>query len=105
MFMVECPMERDQILATLKAHEAALKARGVTHAAIFGSRARGDHRPDSDIDVVIDLDPNAPIGVYEYVGITNFISDLFDRPVDVVERKGLKPRIRPAVTSDAVYAF
>lgn len=98
-------MERDDILAVLKAHESTLRAKGVAHAAVFGSRARGDARPDSDIDVVIDLDPAAPVGLFEYVGIKSFIGELFDKPVDVVDRNGLKKRIRPNVIADAVYAF
>ncbi len=98
-------MERDDILSTLRAHEADLKAQGVAHAAVFGSRARGDARSDSDIDVLIDIDPEARIGLFEYAAIREYIATLFELPVDVVERKGLKPRVRPAVTEDAVYAF
>ena len=91
-------MDRDAIIARLRASEAELRSRGVTHAALFGSRARGDHRPDSDTDIMIDVDPEAHISVYDYVS-------LFDGPVDVVSRDGLKPYVRPAATADAVYAF
>jgi uncharacterized protein len=82
-----------------------LRARGVSHAALFGSRARGDNRPDSDIDLMIEVDPAAGIGVYEYVALKDYIATLFDRPVDVVSRDGLKPYVKPAVTTDAIYAF
>ena len=98
-------MNRDDILAILREHEAMLRARGVTHAALFGSRARGDNRPDSDTDIMIEIDPDAPVGVYEYVGIKEYIGSLFEGPVDVVDREGLKPYVRPAATADAVYAF
>jgi predicted nucleotidyltransferase len=77
----------------------------VAHAALFGSRARGDARPDSDTDIMIEIDPEAPVGVYEYVRIKEYIANLFDGPVDVVDREGLKPYVRPSATSDAVYAF
>jgi uncharacterized protein len=56
-------METQDILARLRANEAALKARGVTHAALFGWRARGDNRPDSDIDLLVEIAPDAPMGV------------------------------------------
>jgi predicted nucleotidyltransferase len=98
-------MDRQDIIARLRENEAALRARGVAHAALFGSRARDDARPDSDTDILIEIDPEAPVGVYEYVGIKEYIANLFDGRVDVVDREGLKPYVRPSATSDAVYAF
>jgi predicted nucleotidyltransferase len=97
--------DRQEILSKLRASEAALRSRGVSHAARFGSRARGDSRPDSDIDIMIEVDPAAGIGVFEYVALKDYIAALFDGPVDVVSREGLKPYVKPAVTTDAVYAF
>jgi len=98
-------MDRQEILARLRENEAALRARGVAHAALFGSRARGDARPDSDTDTMIEIDPEAPVGVWEYAGLKSYIAGLFDGPVDVVDREGLKPYIGPAATTDAIYAF
>jgi hypothetical protein len=100
-------MNGQEILARLRENEPALRARGVNHAPLFGSRARGDNRPDSDIDIdiMIEIDPVAEIGIYEYVAIKDYIADLFDGPVDVVSREGLKPYVRPAATADAIYAF
>ena len=98
-------MDRDAILARLRASETDLRARGVTHVALFGSRARGDNRPDSDIDIMIDIAPDAAEDVYAYAGLKLYIAQLFDGPVDVVDREGLKPYVRPAATADALYAF
>ncbi len=98
-------MNRQDILERLRQNELALRARGVTHAALFGSRARGDNRPDSDTDIMIEVDPAAHITVYDYVGLKEYIGSLFDGPVDVVSRDGLKPYVRPAATADAIYAF
>lgn len=98
-------MDRDAIIARLRASEAELRARGVAHAALFGSRARGDHRADSDIDIMIDIQPGAVEDMYAYAGLKLFIAGLFDGPVDVIEREGLKPYIRPPATVDALYAF
>ena len=98
-------MDRHDILARLRENEAALRGRGVAHAALFGSRARGDARPDSDTDIMIEIDPTARIGVYEYVGLKEYIASLFDGPVDVVNRDGLKPYVKPAATTEAIYAF
>ncbi len=74
-------MNAEDIIATLKENEAALKARGVTHAALFGTRARGDNRPDSDIDIMVEIAPGRPMGVFEYTGIVQYIEDMFPAPV------------------------
>ena len=98
-------MNRQEIIAKLRESETALHARGVSHPALFGSRARGDNRPDSDIDIMVEFDPSANVTVFNYEGLKDYISSLFDGPVDVVNRDGLKSYVRPAATTDAVYAF
>src|SRR5512133_1233030 len=98
-------MNRQEILARLRENEAVLRARGVSHAALFGSRARGDAGPDSDIDIMVEFDPAAHVTVFNYAGLKDYITGLFDGPVDVVSREGLKPYVRPAVVTDAIYAF
>jgi predicted nucleotidyltransferase len=98
-------MNRQEILSRLRENETALRARGVSHAALFGSRARGDNRPDSDIDIMVEVDPEALVGVWGYVGLKEYISALFDGPVDVVDREALKSYVAPAATADAIYAF
>ena len=98
-------IDRDQVIATLRAHEGELRQRGVRHAALFGSVARELARPASDIDILVELDPSVPVGVFDYVAITQYLADLFPVRVDVANRKGLKPLVRPRVERDAVYAF
>lgn len=108
MFAISCyvaTMNQQEIIAMLRKNEPTLRARGVSHAALFGSRARGDNRPDSDIDIMIEFDPAAHVTVFNYAGLKEYIASLFDAPVDVVNRDGLKPYVRPAATADAIYAF
>ena len=98
-------MNRSEALETLRRSELALRGRGVKHAALFGSVARGEHRSGSDIDIMIEIDPEARVTVFDYVSIKEYIAQLFDGPVDVVNREGLKPYVRPAAMADMIYAF
>ena len=98
-------MDKQDIIARLKENEAALKARGVTHAALFGSRARGDDRPDSDIDIMVEIEPEAHVGVWGYTAIVHAIEDMFPLPVDVSDRAAQKPHVRPSAEREAIYAF
>ena len=98
-------MNSSEALETLRRSEQALRGRGVKHAALFGSVARGDNRSGSDIDIMVEIDPDACITVFDYVDIKEYIAGLFDQPVDVVNRDGLKSHVRTVATADAIYAF
>jgi predicted nucleotidyltransferase len=98
-------MNSQEALETLRRSEAALRARGVRRAALFGSAARGENRPGSDIDIMVEIDPEAHITVFDYVGLKEYIAGLFESPVDVVSHDGLKRYLRPTAMADAIYAF
>ena len=98
-------MDKDDVIATLRAHQAELEKLGVRHAALFGSVARGEAGPDSDIDIAIQLDETRLPGIYEFVGMTQQIAALFDGPVDVVERLALKPKVSADASADMIDAF
>jgi predicted nucleotidyltransferase len=98
-------IDREGVIAALRAHQGELHRRGVRHAALFGSVARGEGKRTSDIDLLIELDPQAPVGLFEYVEITQYLEDLFPVRVDVGNRSSLKPLVRPTIERDAIYAF
>ncbi len=98
-------MVREEVIATLCRHERELRRRGVQHAALFGSLARNEAIQGSDIDILIAIEPDAPVGLFEYVEITQYLSDLFPNKVDVANIRNLKPLVRPTAERDAIYAF
>lgn len=98
-------MYRDDILRTLKNHETELRQMGVDHIALFGSFARQEQRPESDIDILVDLNTQTPIDLFAYAGLKNHITSLFDRSVDVVDRAALKKRLKAVVEKEAIDVF
>lgn len=93
------------ILETLRAHEGELRRLGVSHAAVFGSVARGEAKSDSDVDVLVELDRERPIGIFEYARLKLYINEILDGVGDVVNRRTLKPLLRDSILRDAVDAF
>lgn len=98
-------MNRELVIETLRAHEPELRHRGVLHAALFGSMARDEATSVSDIDILIDLEPEAGVDLFGYVSITHYLADLFPVRVDVANRSTLKPHVQLGAERDAVYAF
>ncbi len=77
------------------------KKNKVRELSLFGSRARGDNRSDSDYDFLVDFLPNSGVGLIEFVGIKHKLEDLLGNGVDLVPKSGLKRRIRSRVLSEA----
>lgn len=92
-------------LEILRTHEGDLRRLGVSHAAVFGSVARGQAGPDSDIDVLVELDDNLPMGVFEYARLKLYINELLCGSRDVVNRRTLKPLLRAGILHDSIHAF
>jgi len=73
----------------------------VSELALFGSAVRGDCSDTSDLDILVDFMPDARIGFIELSRMQRELSAIFNRPVDLVPKQGLKPIIRDAVISSA----
>jgi len=94
-------MNRASVLALLHQSRATLSERyGARHLALFGSAARDEMRPDSDVDVLVEFD--GPTTYEAYFGLKDFLEKLLNRPVDLVTSKGLKPRARQHVDRDLI---
>jgi uncharacterized protein len=102
-------MERDDIIAKLRAHESELRAAGVRSLALFGSAARGEQRGDSDIDIVVRFTSEAADGGFAYFGrldtLSRRLEAILKRPVDVVAEPIRKDRLRHSIERDRVIAF
>src|ERR1041384_6335142 len=73
----------------------------VRELSLFGSAARGEMRPDSDIDLLVDFLPGARPGLLGVSAMIRELAAVLGRRVDLAVKAGLKPRIRPAVLADA----
>ena len=98
-------MNRDAVIAALRAHEPELKAAGVAQLSLFGSTARDAAGPESDIDLLARFDAARPLSLLHVIRIENPLADLLGQPVDLIEERTLKPRVRQKVDREAVHAF
>ncbi len=79
-----------------------LQARyGVRTLGVFGSYVRGEEKPTSDLDVLVEFD-DRPMGLFKFVELENYLSDTLGVRVDLVEKKGLKPRIGQRILAEVV---
>ncbi len=93
-------MERKRALELLARHKPELARRfGVSDIALFGSTARGEARPDSDVDVLVSFD--GPATSKRYFGVQFYLEDLLGCAVDLVTDKALRPELRPYVEREA----
>ena len=78
----------------------------VRELSLFGSAVRGDIRTESDIDILVEFDPNATVGILKFAALSEDLEAIFGRKIDLVTKLGLKPWVRPHVLREAklVYA-
>jgi predicted nucleotidyltransferase len=98
-------MRRDEIIAKLKEAEQALRAHGAAALYLYGSHARDEAHPDSDVDVFIDKDPSRKFGFDEFMDIYLLLQERLGRDVDYGTREGLHPVLRPDIEREAVRVF
>jgi len=92
-------------LHALKTHEPRLREQGVLHAGIFGSTARGEDGPNSDVDILVEYDRDRIRSLLDIAGVHTLLQEIIGRPVDVADRHRLKPQIAPSALEDVVNAF
>ena len=95
------PLNRDRVLAVLAVERQRLRTLGVRRIAVFGSIGRGEATDVSDLDLLVELDRKS---FDAYMDVKEFLEDLFGCAVDLVLADGIKPRLRPTILREAVYA-
>ena len=92
---------RDEILRRLRDHRSDLAGLGVRRLGVFGSVARGEDKPESDVDLLVELDEHT---LDRYMDLKLYLEDLLERSVDLVLSDRLKPRLRERILSEVVDA-
>lgn len=93
----------DDAISTLRAALPDLRRdHGVQSLAIFGSLARGEARPDSDIDILVDFEPDARPTLFSLAGLQLQIEELLHAKVDLVLGRALRPALRDNVNREAI---
>ena len=98
-------MTRAEALAALRAAEPELRAMGVVSLSLFGSTARDEAGPDSDVDVVARLDDDRVRTLLDQARVTDRFGALLGVKVDLVSEGGIKPRFRARVEREQVHVF
>jgi uncharacterized protein len=96
-------MKRQEAIEHLESIADDAKNMGATTMYLYGSTARDEGRPDSDIDVFIDYDPSGKFSAFDLIGIKFLREDHFHLPVDVATRDGLHPRLRERIEQSACF--
>ena len=96
--------ERERVVGMLRGRASELKARGVRGLGLFGSMARGEARPDSDVDLLVDLDQESSLG-FGVVGLRDELDLLLGRPVGLAFLSRLPPEVLARVERDLVRVF
>lgn len=97
-------MKRDQVIRQLRAHEGEIRRLGVRNLYLFGSTARGDARPESDVDLFFDYD-NPRFSLIELADLKLRLGEILDAPIDIMSRGSLHPRLQPRIEGSALQVF
>jgi uncharacterized protein len=98
-------MLTEQTLTVLKSLQASFAARGVTGLSVFGSQLSGRGAPTSDIDIIVDYDPNSRFSLIDLAAVGRVIEEQLGIKADVMTRTGLHPVLRTQIEQSAVRVY
>ena len=97
-------MDRESILKALSDHRHVLQKYGVKSIRLFGSYARGDAAHGSDVDLLVEFEPAAHVGLFEFIRLKNELSDLLACEVDLATPNALHRAMRDEILKEAILA-
>ncbi|MCI0507207.1 MAG: nucleotidyltransferase family protein [Gammaproteobacteria bacterium] len=95
-------MDKDTAIKLIAENRMKLNRLGVASLSLFGSIARGEARPDSDIDVLVEF--SRPVGMFEFLDLKEFLESIFNRKVDLATTESLKHQLRDQILKEAIRA-
>ncbi|WP_342723065.1 nucleotidyltransferase domain-containing protein [Bradyrhizobium sp. B097] len=98
-------MTREEVVAAIRENADAIKAEGVSRLAIYGSRVRGDYRPDSDVDVLVEVEPDASFSLLNLIGVEHIIEDATGLQAQATMKRSLPPRLARQIADDVLEVF
>lgn len=98
-------MDQASVLARLRQHESELKAAGIVGLSLFGSVARGEQRPDSDVDLMAEFEASRQFSILEMVHLENRLADILGASVDLAPARSMREPVRERAMREAVVAF
>ena len=98
-------MNKEEVISKLRAHEPELKAAGIVSLAVFGSVARGDSSPESDVDLLADFDHTKRYTLLTLGRLESQLADLLGAKVDLSSPEWLKESVKNQVLREAILAF
>jgi hypothetical protein len=97
-------MKREQAITIITSHAADLRKLGVSHLFLFGSVARDEANPTSDVDIFFDYD-NPAFSLFDAMAVQEKLGDILNTSADVMSRGSLHPRLRADIETSAVQVF
>ena len=97
--------ERERVLEELRQAAPRLRARGITHLSLFGSMARGEAAPKSDVDLLIETESAAKLGLFDLFDLREELGRRFDRPVSFAFRSQMRPWLQEWIEDDRIEIY
>ena len=98
-------MTRREALRRLTRNRDKLREHGVHHISLFGSTSRDQATPQSDVDLLVEFDPDARVGLFDFVGLLHHLSDVMDTRIDLATPDALRAEMRAEIIAEAIRAF